>query len=195
VIASIFLIICAQTLAPTIEATMTTQVEEEVKAAPTPAQIDALVREYASAAAAVAFATGMLGTANKARSEIKARLIVMVESFGFRHTEKSKRLLGAHSTATTTTGTYVSVDAAAVTAFKAYLDKTYEPDLVARFFSAHVSYSLVDGPADVLRTMDLGKRAAAKIASMVALCFNISTKSPSLKVETITPEKPERAHT
>ena len=89
----------------------------------------------------------------------------------------------------------VSVDAAAVTAFKAYLDKTYEPDLVARFFSAHVSYSLVDGPADVLRTMDLGKRAAAKIASMVALCFNISTKSPSLKVETITPEKPERAHT
>jgi hypothetical protein len=170
----------------------TAVVETDPVLAPTPSQIDALVREYAAAAAAVAFATGMLGTANKAQSEIKGRLIATVESFGFRHTEKSKRLLGAHSIATTTTGTYVSVDTAAVTAFKAYLDKTYEPDLVARFFSSHMSYSLVDGPADVLRTMDLGKRAAAKIASLVALCFNISTKSPSLKVESIKPEKPEK---
>jgi hypothetical protein len=160
--------------------------------APTPAQIDALVREYAASAAAVAFATGMLGTANKAQGEIKVRLITMVESFGFRHTEKSKRLLGAHSTATTTTGTMLSVDAAAVNTFKTYLDTSGVPQLTERFFSAHTSYSLVDGPADVLRTLDLGKRMATKIASMVGLCFKVTTKAPSLKVESVTPEKPER---
>lgn len=167
---------------------MTTQVEEEVKA-PTAAQIDALVREYAAAAAAVAFATGMLGTANKAQAEIKGRLISLVESFGLRHTEKSKRLLGAHSIATTTTGTMLSIDTTAVNAFKAYLDSSDVPQLTERFFSAHTSYSLVDGPADVLRTLDLGKRMATKIASMVGLCFKVSTKSPSLKVESIVPEK------
>jgi hypothetical protein len=160
--------------------------------APTPAQIDALVREYSASAAAVAFATGMLGTANKAQSEIKARLIVMVEGFGFRHTEKSKRLLGAHSIATTTTGTLLSVDAAAVNTLKAYLDSSDVPQLTERFFSAHTSYSLVDGPADVLRTLDLGKRMATKIASLVGLCFKVTTKAPSLKVESVTPEKPER---
>jgi hypothetical protein len=171
--------------------TMTMQVEEEVKA-PTPSQIDALVREYSGSAAAVAFASGMLSTANKAQGEIKVRLIAMVESFGFRHTEKSKRLLGAHSTATTTTGTFLSVDAEAVTAFRTYLDSCDMPNLSERFFSAHTSYSLVDGPADVLRTMDLGKRVATKISSMVALCFKVSTKAPTLKIEVVTPEKPER---
>jgi hypothetical protein len=175
-----------QTAQPVLESGLVNTV------APTPAEIDALVREYAAAAAAVAFATGMLGTANKAQAEIKARLIALVESFGFRHTEKSKRLLGAHSTATVTIGTRISVDSEAVTTFKAYLDSSDMPNLSERFFSQHISYSLVDGPADVLRTLDLGKRVAKKIASMVGLCFKVSTNAPSLKVESITPEKPER---
>jgi hypothetical protein len=167
------------------------EIVSEVKA-PTPTEIDALVREYTASAAAVAFASGMLSTANKAQGEIKLRLIALVENWGFRHTEKSKRLLGAHSTATTTTGTFLSVDAAAVNAFKAYLDSSKMPNLSTRFFSAHTSYSLVDGPVDVLRTLDLGKRVATKIASMVGLCFKISTKAPSLKVESVASEKPER---
>jgi hypothetical protein len=160
--------------------------------APTPAQIDAAVREYAASAAAVAFATGMLDTANKAQREIKARLISMCESFGFRHTEKSKRLLGAHSIVTTTIGTMLSVNGTAVTELKNYLDASDVPQLTERFFSAHTSYSLVDGPADVLRTLDLGKRMATKIASLVGLCWNVTTKAPSLKVESIAAEKPEK---
>jgi len=174
-----------------MNAETTAEVAEAI-VAPTPAQIDALVREYSASTAAVAFATGMLGTANAGQRDVKARLIAMVESFGFRHTEKSKRLLGAHSIATTTTGTLLTVDAAAVKTFKAYLDACDVPQLTNRFFSAHTSYSLVDGPADVLRTLDLGKRMATKIASLVGLCFNVTTKAPVLKVESIAAEKPER---
>jgi hypothetical protein len=160
--------------------------------APTAAEIDALVREYAASAAAVAFATGMLGTANKAQSEIKGRLIALVEAFGQRHTEKSKRLTGAHSIATSTTGTRLSTDPVAIANFKQYLESAETPGLLDRFFSAHTTYSLVDGPADVLRTLDLGKRAAAKIASLVSLCFKVSTNAPSLKVETFEAVKPEK---
>jgi hypothetical protein len=167
------------------------EIVPEVKA-PTPTEIDALVREYTASAAAVAFASGMLSTANKAQGEIKLRLIALVENFGFRHTEKSKRLLGAHSTSTVTVGTFFSVDAAAVTNFKSYLDTSEMPALTERFFSTSVSYSLVDGPEEVLRTLDLGKRAKAKIDSLLHLCFKIGTKAPSLKVESVTPEKPER---
>lgn len=160
---------------------------------PTPAEIDSLAREYASTSAAVAFATGMLGTANRAHSETKVRFIAMVEAFGFRHTEKSKRLLGAHSIATTTTGTLLTVNGTAVTTFKEYLDTCgHTPALTDRFFQAHTSYSLVDGPADVLRTLDLPKRIATKIASLVGLCFNVTTKAPSLKVENFVTEKPEK---
>jgi hypothetical protein len=174
----------------------TTATETEVKtpqAPPTPHEVDMLVREYAAAAAAVAFAMGMLKIANEAQSEIKIRLVDQVEAFGQRHTEKSKRLTGIHSTATTTTGTRLSTDSAAVETFKEYLQKSEVPNLFGRFFSAHTTYSLVDGPGDVAKTLDLGSRMRTKIAQLTALCFRVTTNAPSLKVETVASAKPEKS--
>jgi hypothetical protein len=164
-------------------------VPAEFATAPTPKEIDALVRDYAEAQAAVQAAARVMKTASVAQDQIKARLTLLVESFGLRHTEKSKRLTGLHNFATTTTGTRVSIDQTAVTSFKTYLDSSQRPELVDRFFSAHTSYSLVEGPADVLRTLDLGKRATTRIASLVGLCFKILTNAPSLKIDLVVPDK------
>jgi len=158
--------------------------------APTPAQVDALVKKYSDAKensdAAKAAASVLAATTDAA----KAELVTMVESFGARYTEKSKRLKGVHSIATTTTGTRTSVDDHAVEEFRSYLDKQELVELSGRFFVARTTYSLVDSPGEVLRTLALGKKLRDKIAALIGLCIKITTNAPSLKVDTAVAEKP-----
>lgn len=162
----------------------------ETGKAPTPRAIDALIAEYAQAQE-IAIAAGAEAKAKTAIADaVKVRLTAMVEEYGARHTDKSKRLAGLHNTATTTTATRVSVDAGAVDAFKSYLDQAEMPELVDRFFSTRVTYSLVEGPADVLKTLSLGKRVHTKISSLLGLCFQVKTNTPSLKVEVVAAAKP-----
>jgi hypothetical protein len=162
----------------------------ETLKAPTPAQADALIDDYAKvhsdAQAAATLAKMTAGVAD----EVKGRLVAMVEAHGFRHTEKSKRLKGLHNTATTTTATRVSVDDAAVETFRNYLAERELAEISGRFFVEHVSYSLVQGPQEVLKTLSLGKRIREKVASLLGLCFQIKTNAPSLKIETVTPAEP-----
>jgi hypothetical protein len=162
---------------------------ETVKA-PTPAQVDALVNEYAQAQSDAAAAATAAAVAAGLSDEVKQRLVAMVKTFGFRHTEKSLRLAGNHNRATITTGTRTTVDAAAVEKFRTYLGKQELTEISGRFFVEHVSYSLVEGPQEVLKTLSLGKRIRDKAASLIALCFQIKTNAPSLKIETVTPVAP-----
>lgn len=158
--------------------------------APTPEEIDTLIANYAEAQGE-AMAIGAVAKLKlDAAGVLKAQLTATVEQWGARYTEKSKRLAGAHHTATTTTGTRIAIDPAAVAQFKDYLDSAELPDVVERFFLAHTSYSLVDGPTEVLRTLDLGKRIRAKIAALVGLCFQVKTNAPSLKVDVAELAKP-----
>jgi hypothetical protein len=156
--------------------------------APTPAQVDALVSEYAKAQGEATAAATAAKVAQGLANEVKDRLVAMVELHGFRHTEKSKRLAGLHNTATTTTATRVSVDDAAVGAFRSYLEDHELAELSGRFFVEHVSYSLVEGPQEVLKRISVGKRIREKIASLLGLCFQIKTNAPSLKIETVDPQ-------
>ncbi len=176
---------------------MTSNVEPSTQAAPTlaptPEQIDALVIEYAAAQLVALSANTVSKSANEAVGKIKERLTALVETHGFRHTEKSKRLVGLHNTATTTTGTRVSIDDGKVEDLRTYLDAAEVPGLASRFFSVHTSYSLVSGPAEVLKTLTLGKRLRTKITSLLGLCFEIKTNAPSLKIETVAAEKPVKA--
>jgi hypothetical protein len=160
--------------------------------APSREAVDALVLEYEAAQTAYVEASGASTAAAIAQAEVKARLVLMVETHGFRHTEKSKRLVGLHNTATTTTGTRVSIDSAAVDALRSYLDTDpgVPSQLSTRFFTSSVSYSMVAGPGEVLKTLTLGKRLRTKITSLLGLCFQVKTNAPSLKIETVTPEKP-----
>lgn len=153
--------------------------------APTPVQVDALIDQYAKlkddadAAATVARVAGSLA------DEVKVRLVTMVEAFGSRHTEKSKRLAGIRNTATTTTATRTSVDDAAVENFRSYLDSRELTEVSGRFFVAQTTYSLVQAPAEVLKTLSLGKKIREKMESLIGLCFKIKTNAPSLKVERV----------
>lgn len=163
---------------------------ETVPKAPTPAQVDALVKKYSDAKENSDAAKAAASVMSAVTEEAKAELVMVVESFGFRHTEKSKRLNGLHSIATTTTGTRTTIDDAAVETFREYLAKKELVELSGRFFVAHTTYSLVEGPSQVLMTLSLGKKMREKIDSLIHLCFKIMTNAPSLKVETVAALKP-----
>jgi hypothetical protein len=160
---------------------------------PTPQQIDALAREYSAAQGVVATRKEELKAATEAADQVKEKVIEMVRSFGGRHTEKSLRLAGLHSVSTVTTATLVQTDPDAIDKFRGYLGKQEIPGLAERFFQSHVTYSLVTGPSEVLKTLDLPARIRTRITALLGLCFTVGTKSPSLKVDLATAEKPARA--
>jgi len=163
---------------------------EAVPKAPTRAQVDALVNEYAKVKADSDAAATLAKMTDEVTDKVKQRLVAMVESFGVRHAEKSKRLAGNRNTATTTTGTRTSVDDAAVETFRTFLNKQELTEISGRFFVEHVSYSLVAGPQEVLKTLLLGTRIRDKVASLLGLCFRIKTNAPSLKIEIVAAREP-----
>lgn len=157
---------------------------------PTPAQVDALVKRYADAKADADAAKAAADVLKESADKVKAELVAMVESFGRPHAQSSKRLAGQHNTATTTIGKRTVIDDDAVEIFRDYLDKQDLTEISGRFFVAHTSYSLVDGPQEVLKTLSLGARVRTKIAALLGLCFQIKVNAPSLKIETVTAGKP-----
>jgi hypothetical protein len=163
--------------------TGTTAVEQEIELAPTAKQIDALIAKYDAAQSDAARSQAVTNEFSTAAGEIKVELTAMVEKWGGRHTEKSKRLTGLHNFATTTTATRVSIVAAAVEKLRGYLGTTERPELAEEFFEEHTTYSLVSGPAEKLKSLTMGARLRTKITLMLGACFEIKTFSPSLKVE------------
>lgn len=155
--------------------------------------IDAKIAEYQELKEKADVAGAAAKLAADAAGVVKAELTELVEKFGARHTEKSKKLAGVHNTATTTTATRVTIDAERVEELRVWLDKESLPDVAQRFFVEQKTYSLVEGPAEVLKTLTLGRRIQTKITAMLGLCFAIKTNAPSLKVEVVTPEKPTAA--
>jgi len=151
--------------------------------APKPAQVDALVREYAAAQAVVATHKNDMKLAEKTSDELKAKLVELVNRHGFRHTEKSMRLEGLHSKATVTTGTRFVTDAEAVEGLRTYLDKQELTEISGKLFRQHVSYSLVASPQEVLASVDLPTKILNKLKSLVGICFKMETNAPALKVE------------
>lgn len=155
----------------------------ELLKAPTPKQIDTLIAEYAAAQSKAA----ALGTVAKMASEdagvLKARLTEMVETFGGRHTEKSKRLAGLHNEAMTTTATPTVIVPAAVDSFLVFLRAKAMARLLGFFFKREIVYSLVAAPAEVLRNLKLSDKVRETVTPMVASCFEVKKNAPSLKVK------------
>lgn len=145
--------------------------------------IDAKIAEYAELKEAADVAAAKAKEAADLAGAVKAELTEIVEKFGARHTEKSKRLQGVRNFATTTTATRISIDAEKVEDLRTWLEKEELPAVAEKFFVAQTTYSLVQGPQDVLRTLTLGKRIHTKISALLGLCFQIKTNVPSLKVE------------
>lgn len=162
---------------------MTANSEARPTLAPTPKQIDALIAEYAEAQSDALAAKAAAGVMQEKADHLKAGLVAMVEAHGQKYTEKSKRLEGIHNKATTTTATRVVTKPASVDEFRASLEIEELPDLMPKFFTTHVSYSLVNGPGEVMKTLSLPARLRAKLERLLGRCFEITTSAPSLKIE------------
>jgi hypothetical protein len=184
---------------------------------PSRKQIDALILEYAAAQADLQSYGAVKRRAGETAADIevrlkawskaageaqaaallvvvdaKTRLLALVAAHGARHAEKSMRLSGEHNQATVTRGTHVETRPAGVANLKAHLDDKL-PGIVELFFTEHISYSLVAGPAAVLKTLEIGERIRTKLTALIALCFEIKTKAPGLKIDAVAAAKPSKA--
>jgi hypothetical protein len=153
---------------------------------PTPDEIDAEIAFYNNAQAC-------LKTAQQTADDYKQRLIFLADSFGKTpaHAEQSIRLAGRRNTVTVTRGTTVTVNEPAVADLKTYLGD-FNNGLFPRLFAVTTKHTLVEGARDLLKKLSLPRRTEEKVLSLFGKCIDIKSKSPSVKVEVIKPEKPAK---
>ncbi|MFP5268477.1 MAG: hypothetical protein ACLGQU_14080 [Acidobacteriota bacterium] len=150
---------------------------------PAPRQIDALIEEYAALQSSLLQQRDVQRSLQEKCDERKAKLLEWIEAYGVHHTGKSCRLHGLHHSAVATTATLVQVDEAACDAFRGYLEKTLPEGAAERFFTRQVSYHIVKGPDEVLRTLELPARIRNRVSELVRACFRVTAKAPSLRVD------------
>jgi hypothetical protein len=150
---------------------------------PTGKRIDELIAQYAELQQQAMEASTEAKAKQSLADASKSIVVALVEEFGVRHAEKSKRLTGLRNSATTTTATRVKVDDAAVDKFRETLTKSEMPELSGEFFSERVTYQLVASPQEVLKRLDLKAALRRKFAALLGLCFQMTTNAPSLKVD------------
>ena len=157
---------------------------------PTAAQIDTEVAEYEQALAC-------FDTAKETLQQHKDRLIRLVQAHGEvpAGAEKSMRLRGQLTELTVTTGDSITLKDSAVHTLEAAMEANGWRDLFARMFSRRTEYDLVKGAENQLRVASLPARLAGKFSLMFVACFDVKTKSPSLKVTRLAdqPTKKTRA--
>ena len=154
---------------------------------PTPDEIDAAIVEYESA-------QRLVKAAQETADGVKQRLIFLVDHFGEMPAQAtaSHRLAGRHNEAVVTRGVTTTVNEPAVADFEEYLESKGRLELFARFFAVETKHSIVSGAVDVLKTIQLPKMIEEKLFQLYGRTITVKTKSPSLKVSIITPEKPAR---
>jgi hypothetical protein len=151
---------------------------------PTPKEIDELIAECAAARKKAVAEKAVAKLSSEAADVIEARLTAMVEQWGVRHTEKSKRLTGLNgNTATTTTATPTVIVPEAVDKFLIFLRAKSMARLLGHFFKRQVVYSMVAAPAEVLRGLKLSDTIRETLTPMVAMCFEVKKNAPGLKVD------------
>ena len=150
-------------------------------------QIDQCIQEYELALRASDAADAQLKSA-------KLGLIALVQQHGSvpSHAEQSKRIVGRRNQATITTATTMEIDEDAVGNLAEYLFHQRIPALFDRLFATTTKHSVIKGAKEVLAGVKLQVREHDRIASLFGLCILPKPKSPSLKVELIAAEKPER---
>lgn len=166
-----------------------TRDRETRDSAPAPRQIDALIEAYASLQSALLEQRAVQRELQEQCDERKAELLELIEAYGVEHTGKSRRLQGLHHSAMATVGTLVQVDDQACESFRGYLEKTLPGGIAERFFSRHVTYQIVKGPDEVLRSLELPARVRNKVSELVRACFRVTAKAPSLRVDLADIEK------
>jgi hypothetical protein len=152
--------------------------------APSVKEIDDLIVKYSTARKAADAEKAVAKVSSAAADVVEEQLTAMVEQWGARHTEKSKRLAGLNgNTATTTTATPTVIVPTAVEKFLAFLREKKMVRFLGHFFERNISYSLVAAPAAVLKGLKIADETRETLAPLVALCFEVKKNAPGLKVE------------
>ncbi|MBN9614218.1 MAG: hypothetical protein BGO25_05715 [Acidobacteriales bacterium 59-55] len=161
---------------------------QQPRSAPTPREIDALVETFEKV-------RDKAELADEAYQNASLELIDLVNTFGFvpAGAESSVRLQGAITVLTVTTGSSVTVKDSEVGKLKGAMDANKLGDLFSRMFTAHSKYKLVKGAATQLHVAQLPQRLADKLTQLYARCFDVKTKSPSLKIDRLADAKKPRA--
>lgn len=122
-------------------------------------------------------------------ADAKAALIDEIARFGYvpANAEKSMRLDGILKVATSTTGSTVEVKSEAVTRFELALSAAKKARIFKSLFTRQVKYALVKDAAATLQQALVKSPAPmrAKLTSLLAACFDVNSKTPSLAVEDV----------
>ena len=156
---------------------------------PTPDEIDAEISFYNNA-------QECLKAAQKTADDYKARLVFLADAFGKTpaHAEQSIRLAGRRNTVTVTRGTTVTVNEPAVHDLELYIygNLGVKSGIFQQLFATTTKHTLVEGARELLKKLSLPRRTEEKVLSLFGRCIDLKSKSPSVKVEIIKPEKPAR---
>lgn len=156
---------------------------KETEVAPTPQQVDELIAECAAARKTAAAEKAVAKLSSAAADAIDDKLTAMVEQWGGRHTEKSKRLAGLDgNTATTTTATPTVIVPEAVDKLFVFLKVKAMARYLGHFFHRQITYSIVAAPAEVLEKLKLSDTIRETLTPLVAMCFKVTKNAPGLKV-------------
>jgi hypothetical protein len=150
---------------------------------PKPQAIDDLIFRYYVLKTALDMADVAKKAAQSDLDVVKAQVVALVQSYGAKHAEKSTKLTGIRNSAIITTGSSTSLVATAVEAFRQFLVKLNKPAVLKLFFTETTTYQLVASPTEVLNSLDVPAAEHKKLKGLLALCFEVTSKAPSLKVD------------
>jgi hypothetical protein len=150
---------------------------------PTGREFDALLTRFAGLQSSAQEAAEAASEKKAAVDAVKDEIVGIVKLFGVRHAEASMRMQGERTTATVTTGRMTKQNDAAIDELRGYLEKSGIEGVSEQFFTPVTTYKLVGSPAEVVKTLSGPANVLKKIKGLVALCFEVVTKAPSLKVD------------
>ena len=165
----------------------TTEQKPAEKSIPTAVEIDTLLALYLDA-------DGNVDNAIEVRNMFGQKIEEMIASHGFlpRRATKSKRIQGEELRATLSKGQSVDVDASAVQRFHARLKGWKLSRIFRKLFKREVIFVLNEhAQAYITALAARSPGIAAELQLLFAQTLKIESRSSSLKVEPLKPEKKE----
>jgi hypothetical protein len=151
--------------------------DEQAKA-PAPAEVDQLAKEYLALKTKLDEALQASFAAQEPIQKMKERLIEKVREFGSTHAEKSKLLHGIVYEMLATFGSSISLDAAAVEAFRVGLVKAGQPRLLKKIFEKSERWTLSANAAAIVK----GSKLSKPLLALYSQCQVTKSKAPMLQV-------------
>lgn len=148
------------------------------KPLPTPAEIDALAKEYLELKDQALEKSAAAGAALQLVSDKGQILQDLIAACGSAHAEKSKIVYGLEFEAFATYSQFSSVDSAAVDTFRDALKKSAKTFLIGKMFEKSVRWTLRSEASTIIR----GFRLSPKLSALWGRCILLKDKKPTLTV-------------